>query len=402
MRLTTRQIVNVLLVSVVGWVAVAWCVVGLAEVDLFGHPTKVSLEAPAAAGALPGAEVTYLGVPVGTVTSSDLAPGGVRVELELDPAGPMARDLRADIRQKSALGEPYVDLSPAAATSPVGDPDGTTIPIDRVSVPRSLDTLLGAADRLLSEVDPHDLGRLLEGASGIVGRESDLQALLADGAAVSELLAARRSELGTLTASAAALASTLDEHRDALDRGIVGFDRLGGVLASRTGELAAILANGADLGESGAGLLADVRPDLHELLRGLDVTLGNLAERPGRVRETIALAPLMISRFGYTFEGGNFWLSAGGGTVFFPGYQPRYGVPVYGSGLRIDRIIAPTLAQRITVDLGGSPVAGIIQLLGPEDSAAAASDPVELLAIQQREAARAGMTVSPVAPPAGG
>jgi hypothetical protein len=83
----------------------------------------------------------------------------------------------------------------------------------------------------------------------------------------------------------------------------------------------------------------------------------------------------MISRFGYTFEGGNFWLSAGGGTVFFPGYQPRYGVPVYGSGLRIDRIIAPTLAQRITVDLGGSPVAGIIQLLGPEDSAAAASDP---------------------------
>jgi len=137
------------------------------------------------------------------------------------------------------------------------------------------------------------------------------------------------------------------------------------------------------------------------VLNGLDVTLRNLADRPGRMRETITLTPLMISRFGLTFEGGNFWLSAGGGTVFFPGYQPRYGVPVYGSGLRLDRVIAPTLAQKITVDLGGAPVAGIIQLLGPEESAAAATDPVQLLAIQQREADRAGITMAPSAPAGG-
>lgn len=398
MRLTSRQIVNVLLVAVVGFVAVSWAVVGLAEIDLFSTPTRIRVIAPGAAGALPGAEVTYLGVPVGSVTSSDLVPDGVRIELELVPAGPMAEVLRADIRQKSALGEPYVDLAPASPTTPVGDPDGSTIPLDRVSVPRSLDTLLGSADRLLSKVDPTQLDRFLEGASGIIGHEEELQALLGDAADISEALAARRTELSTLTANAAQLVSTLNDHRGAIDRGIVGFDRLGAVLAARTGELATILANGADLGESGSQFLADVRPDLRAVLDGLDVTLSNLAERPGRVRETIALTPLMITRFGLTFEGGNFWLSAGGGTVFFPGFQPRYGVPIYGSGLRIDRIVVPTLAQRITIDLGGTPPAGIIQLLGPEDSAAAASDPVQLLAIQQREAEAAGVTLVAPAP----
>lgn len=399
MRLTSRQIVNVLLVTVVGFVAVSWAVVGLAEIDLFAKPTRIIVIAPAAAGALPGAEVTYLGVPVGDVTSSDLVPDGVRIELEVTPAGPMAEVLRADIRQKSALGEPYVDLSPASPSTPVGNPDGSTIPLDRVTVPRPLDTLLGSADRLLSQVDPTQLDRFLDGASGIIGHEAELQSLLAAAAEISEVLAARRTELGTLTANAAQLVSTLDEHSAALDRGIVGFDRLGAVLAAHTDELASILASGADLGESASGFLADIRPDLRDVLRGLDVTLSNLADRPGRVRETIALTPLMITRFGLTFEGGNFWLSAGGGTVFFPGFQPRFGVPIYGSGLRIDRIVAPTLAQRITIDLGGTAPAGIIQLLGPEDSAAAVSDPVQLLAIQQREAEDAGIILAPTGGP---
>ncbi len=401
MRLTARQIVNVVLVSVIGFVAVAWAVVGLAEIDLFDSPTRVTLVAPSAAGALPGAEVTYLGVPVGSVTSSDLVPDGVRIELELDPAGPMARTLRADIRQKSALGEPYVDLAPASASSPVGDPDGSTIPLDRVTVPRPLDSLLASADRLLSEVDPVELGLFLEGASGIVGHETELRSLLADVAAISEVLASRRAEVGTLTSSAAQLVSTLDEHKDALDRGIVGFDRLGTVLANRTEELASILTTGAELGESASGFLADIRPDLPDFLAGLDVTLGNLADRPGRVRETIALTPLMIARFGLTFEGGNFFLSAGGASPFFPGFQPRYGVPIYGTGLRIDRIVGPTLAQKITIDLGGMAPAGIVQLLGPEESAEAASDPVHLLAVQRRKAAAAGVTLEPPAEPAG-
>src|SRR3546814_5396787 len=85
----------------------------------------------------------------------------------------------------------------------------------------------------------------------------------------------------------------------------------------------------------------------------------------------------MIERFGLTFEGGNFWLSAGGGIPFATGYNPRLGVPVYGSGLRIDRIFAPSIAQKITIDLEslGVPQFGVVQLLPGDQIGAAAQQP---------------------------
>ena len=85
----------------------------------------------------------------------------------------------------------------------------------------------------------------------------------------------------------------------------------------------------------------------------------------------------MIDRFGRTFEGGNFWLSAGGGVPFASAYNPRLGIPVYGTGLRIDRIYTPTIAQRIEVDLAeaGAPDFGFIQLLPDRQIGPAAQEP---------------------------
>jgi phospholipid/cholesterol/gamma-HCH transport system substrate-binding protein len=377
-RLTLRQAANVVLVTVVGLVASVWAVAGLAKIDPFDDPATVWVTAPEAGGALAGAEVTYLGVGIGRVTDADLVDDGVRLRLQIRPEGPMARDLRAAIRQKSALGEPYVDLAPAGHDAGAGD---------RVSVPAPLGELLADADALLAEVDPADLAAVVEGMSGVVGHEGDLRQLVASGAEVADALAARRTEMGSLLASSAALTDALDANRDALAAGLDGFARVGTTLAARTAELRRILEVGGELSTTGAALVGDVRADLEGVLAGLDATLGTLADRPGRLAEITRLTPLMITRFGLTFEGGNFWLSAGGGTVFFPGFQPRYGVPVYGTGLRLDRIVTPTIAQRVEVDLGGPP-ALVIPLLGPEDSAAAASSPAALLAIQEREAAR--------------
>src|SRR3546814_1580393 len=69
----------------------------------------------------------------------------------------------------------------------------------------------------------------------------------------------------------------------------------------------------------------------------------------------------MIDRFGKTFEGGYFWLGAAH-IPFVPG-TPRLGVPVTGKGLRIDRIFAPSIAQKITIDLEalGMPQYGVVR-----------------------------------------
>src|SRR3546814_14972028 len=72
-RLNLRTVVNVLVVFAVGLSAMVWAVVGLADLRLFGDD-RVTIQAVVAraAGALPGAEVTYLGQPVGRVEESEL------------------------------------------------------------------------------------------------------------------------------------------------------------------------------------------------------------------------------------------------------------------------------------------------------------------------------------------
>jgi virulence factor Mce-like protein len=395
-RLTSRQIVNVILIACLGVVAVGWAVIGLARIRPFEERATIWVTAPAASGALPGAEVTYLGIGIGRVASTELDGDVVRVELDIEAGRPMATELRASIRQKSALGEPYVDLAPATAdAASVGDVDGTEIPLERVEVPAALSGLLEDADQLLADVDPSDITAVIDGLGGFVGNEAAFRELLASGADLTSALGSRRAELESLLGSLATLTSTLDSRRSDLAAGIVGFDRLGSVLSSRTAELERILTTGSELGASGAGLVEDIREDLAGVLGGLDTVTGELARRPVQVEEISQLTPLMITRFGLTFDGSNFWLSAGGATAFFPGLQPRYGVPIYGQGLRIDRIVAPTIAQRVLVDLGGQQPAAAYQLLGPDDSAAAASSPAALLAAQEREAAEAGVIPPP-------
>jgi len=386
-RIGLRQIANVALLGAVSTVAVLWAVLGLAEVRL-DDPKVVTVHLVRSGGALAGGEVTYLGVPVGTVARSRLTPSGVELRLSVRPKGPMAAELRADVRQKSALGEIYVDLAPARPGAPVGDPHGAVVPVERATVPRPISTLLHEADAILTDVRGEDLAAVVDGLSGVVGHEADLRALFAGAADLGEVLGRRSAELGELLAASATLAEALDRHRHALGGAVSGYARLGQVLAARRAELGRILAAGGDLGDAGSDLLARTRQDLDGVLAGLDVTFRNLADRPGKVAEIVDLVPAMVDRFGRTFEGGYFWLSAGGATPFFPGYQPRYGVPIYGTGLNLDRIFIPTVAQRIDVDLGGRPPVGFVRLLGPEDSAVAAASPAGFLAVQAREQQR--------------
>jgi phospholipid/cholesterol/gamma-HCH transport system substrate-binding protein len=396
MRLSARQMINVLLIASLGIVALAWAAMGLARIRPFEERATIWVTAPAAGGALPGAEVTYLGVAVGRVASAELDGDVVRVRLDVDANRPMATVLRASIRQKSALGEPYVDLAPATSDVAAAEAiDGMEIPLDRVDVPAELNSLLQDADQLLADVDPADVATIVDGLSGFVGNEAAFRDLVANSADVASELSSRRAELESLISSAATLASTLDARRGDLAAGIVGFDRLSGVLTTRTAELEQILRSGAELGTNGTGLVTDIRDDLAGVLGGLDTVTGELARRPVQVAEISQLTPLMITRFGLTFDGSNFWLSAGGATPFFPGLQPRYGVPIYGQGLRIDRIVAPSIAQRVLIDLGGEQPAVAYQLLGPEDSAAAASSPAALLAAQERGAAQFGVVPPP-------
>jgi phospholipid/cholesterol/gamma-HCH transport system substrate-binding protein len=129
-----------------------------------------------ASGLYAGAEVTYLGVQVGKVTSMDLGADAVRVAMSLDQ--PVPASLRAEIHSTSAIGEQYVDLSPVGSSAGTAV-DGTTIPVDRTRPMTPTDALLSSVDELAKAVPTDQLRTVLtEVAAAFQGSHDDLGQLL--------------------------------------------------------------------------------------------------------------------------------------------------------------------------------------------------------------------------------
>ena len=379
MKITWKQIANFVVVVVLGVVATGWAALELADVRLFGDPARVEVHLARSGGALPGGEVTYLGVSIGTVKSAELTADELVLQLEIEPKGEMAKELRADVRQKTSLGEPYVDLAPASKDARVGDPDGAVVPVERTSTPETLDVLFRAGERLLDGIDPEQIGELAEGMSGLVGHERDLADILSAGAELGQVVSERQAELGRLFASAATLVSALEAHQEDLRAAMAGGADLGKVLANRRAELRSILEGGARLGVEGSDLLARTEVGLQGALAGLDATLHALASRPTKVHEILIHTPRFVTEIGKTFQDHAAWSSTQG----VPGipYSPSYGIPLSGGGLRLDKIFLPSIAQRIELDGSGFPA---IRLISPEEAYGASQSPAAYREAQER------------------
>ncbi len=94
------------------------------------------------------ADVRMAGVSVGKVKTKDLAPGGDRTiaEIEMDNRfAPIKRDARVTLRQKSLLGETYVELAPGSRDAP-DLPDGGLLARSNVRETVELDEIFSLFD----------------------------------------------------------------------------------------------------------------------------------------------------------------------------------------------------------------------------------------------------------------
>jgi phospholipid/cholesterol/gamma-HCH transport system substrate-binding protein len=396
-KFTKRHLVNLIMVTVVGIVSIAWGAVGLAGIK-FDKPKHITVLMAQTGGALPGAEVTYLGIPIGKVSSARLVRDAVELKLTVRPKGPMAKDLRADVRQKSSLGEPFVNLAPVGppktgpALAASSDPDNAVIPIERTSAPQPLYNLLGNLNNVLVNVDPKDLSGLTQGLSGLVGHSDDIRNGLQAFAEIGDTLGQHHAQLGDLLTASAKLSAALDANRGQLASAITGYAALGKTLASHTTELEDILKKGAAFGTVGNSLLTEANADLKNgVLPGLDTTFHTLATRPTKMREMMYWVPEFMERVGYVLDGTTMNIGVGNSFPLFPTYQPNMAVPIYGEGLRLDKIFLPTIAQRIELDM--SPPQGMqgqappmmLRILSPEEAAQAMQGPGQTAQVQQQE-----------------
>jgi phospholipid/cholesterol/gamma-HCH transport system substrate-binding protein len=240
-----------------------------------GH-YRVTLQLPQTGGLYARGNVTYRGVQVGRVESVGLTNDGVAATLSLKSDISIPADLDAQVHSQSAVGEQFVELIPRSGNGPALK-DGSTIPLDRSSIPANVNTLLEATNRGLDAIPRDNLKTAVdESYLAVGGLGPDLSRLVKGSTA---LAIDARANLDPLTA-------LIDQSKPILD----AQTETGGSirawasnLATVTGELQAnddsvrgVLTKGPGAADEVRALFQRLQPTLPIVLANL-VTVGEVA-----------------------------------------------------------------------------------------------------------------------------
>jgi virulence factor Mce-like protein len=247
------------------------------------------------------ADVRISGVTVGRVVKTVETSGRTRVTMQIDRRyAPIPRDSRAILRQKTLLGETYVELAPGNRGSGLV-PDHGTLANSRIASTTELDEITRAFDARTRR----DLQRLLGAlADGLAARGQDINDALGNLPAFSD--------------DSTQLLRTLDSQHRAVRKLVRDTGVVFGALGRRQGQLSGLVQAGdrvlsttaardRDLAEAVRILpttLAELRPTLVQL-RTLTDEAGPVvhALRPGAralapaLRDTAVLAPQLQATF---------------------------------------------------------------------------------------------------------
>ncbi|MEA2353021.1 MAG: phospholipid/cholesterol/gamma-HCH transport system substrate-binding protein [Thermoleophilaceae bacterium] len=247
------------------------------------------------------ADVRISGVTVGRVVKTEETAGRTHVTMQIERRyAPISRASRAILRQKTLLGETYVELAPGSRTAGLV-PDNGTLPNRQVAATTELDEITRALDSRTRT----DLQRLVGSlAGGLAGRGQDINDALGN--------------LPPFADDSTQLLRTLDVQHRAVRRLVRDTGVVFGALGRRQGELSALVRAGdrvlattaardRDLADTVRILpttLAELRPTLVDL-RGLTADAGPVVHdlRPGAralapaLRDAAVLAPELQGTF---------------------------------------------------------------------------------------------------------
>ncbi len=193
---------------------------------------RVMASFPEAATLAEEADVRLAGVNVGKVKSKQLERRGrapaarTLVELELDEKfAPIARDSHAVLRQKTLLGETYVELTPGSPGAPRLR-DGGRLADSRVEPTVELDEIFSAFDAPTRRAFQDWVGEL---SRAVDGRSQDLNSAFGN--------------LEGFAVDGAGLLSELDQQEIAVRRLVKNTGQVFGAINEREGALRGLIAN---------------------------------------------------------------------------------------------------------------------------------------------------------------
>jgi phospholipid/cholesterol/gamma-HCH transport system substrate-binding protein len=230
--------------SVFGLLMFLWLAFG-GPIPIKPEGYRVKVHFPEAATLAVEADVRIAGVNVGKVKTKELDKGGARMnaELEIKSAyAPLPKDTRAILRQKTLLGETYVELTTANKRSGMLQ-DGKTIPNSQVEPTVQLDEIFTSFDeptRRAFQEWMRELAKASKGKSSQALNDAfgNLEGFAVDGSKLLKVLDEQEIAVRRLIKNTGVVFGALNERQGALRELIVNSNNTFEATASRDEALA--------------------------------------------------------------------------------------------------------------------------------------------------------------------
>lgn len=248
-----------------------------------------------AGGLKAGDDVQVAGVSVGKIASvrPDFAHGNVIITWKVRGGIELGPRTHADVRAANLLGGQYIKLSgpvvrPYLRTMPESR---RRIPVDRTSIPYTLNQALNASTGLVSRLDTQSIDKVLREAAGIrLPSQRELAKMLADLDTLTTTLNRRAPEVQAIIANSNKLTSVLTDKDRQLGTLLQHAQQLLGVLARRRDELATTLGKGARAVGTLDQVIANHRTDLRKVLGDMHNVVRSVSDGQSLKNLNIALA----------------------------------------------------------------------------------------------------------------
>ncbi len=290
-KLVRYQLIAFALIAVLGVVYVGARYVHLNYMLGFGqYQVKVAMKETG--NVSKGSEVTYRGVPVGTVGASDITPDGVVVTLEMDSSKPkVPSDAKAVVADRSAIGEQYVDLVPSRAGGPYLR-NGSVI--DGAETPMPVQDLLASVNTFASTTDLKDLTTTITELGKALDGQGDNLRILVDSLNKFSVTGADSIQptIQLIQDAQTVLQTQVDQGGD-IRQFSDGLDKVATQLRANDPDIRRLIGTGTDAGNSISNLLKTSGDPLTTDLTNLRTLLLAVSPKTYALRPLLEMLPLL-------------------------------------------------------------------------------------------------------------
>lgn len=243
-------------------------------------PYTIQVELSRSFNLFPGSPVRVLGVDVGKVSDVHVDPERetVLVDLVIDGTRDLPAEASAIVIPQSLLGERYVQIFPPYTGGGTLE-EGSTIPVDRTTVPAEFDEVLESLNKFVSGIDDKEFARFVTNlATAVEGRGEELGKTIDSASLAVDILRENDQDIVALATRLSDLNDTLNTRTDAIGLIIEDWNTATRSLADDREELDAALNGLVRITEQLSGVLGAHRGNLQEDIETL-TRVGRTASR---------------------------------------------------------------------------------------------------------------------------